>query len=200
MFDAKTRGVAVVFYSVSSLLLLRISLMRSNDCKPVCRCWRPNSRECFLIADHCQVSSSDPLQGPLIGAAVTESYLGWRWTQYLVCIYTAAVFLIGLFFLDETYAPVILSRRAQKLRLKTKNWALHSQLETQDLSFLHFLEKNVIRALKMLFTEPILLAVCLFNAFCYGVVSVETWLWSALLTVFNVFKLYLLFEVRCCYL
>jgi DHA1 family multidrug resistance protein-like MFS transporter len=36
--------------------------------------------------------------------------------------------LVGLIFLPETYAPVLLKRKATKLRFETRNWALHSKL------------------------------------------------------------------------
>lgn len=32
----------------------------------------------------------------------------------------------------ETYAPVLLSQKAKKLRLRSKNWALHSKHEMED--------------------------------------------------------------------
>jgi DHA1 family multidrug resistance protein-like MFS transporter len=43
-------------------------------------------------------------------------------------IIAGIVGLVGLIFLPETYAPVLLKRKATKLRFETKNWALHSKL------------------------------------------------------------------------
>ena len=56
------------------------------------------------------------------------SYLEWRWTTWITMIMAAAAGLIGLFVLPETYAPVLLQRKAARLRLETKNWALHAKL------------------------------------------------------------------------
>lgn len=56
------------------------------------------------------------------------SYLGWRWTAWITMIMAATAGLIGLFVLPETYAPVLLQRKAARLRLETKNWALHANL------------------------------------------------------------------------
>ena len=36
--------------------------------------------------------------------------------------------LIGLLVLPETYAPTLLTRKARKIRLRTRNWAVHSKL------------------------------------------------------------------------
>ncbi|KIM78033.1 hypothetical protein PILCRDRAFT_76019 [Piloderma croceum F 1598] len=93
-----------------------------------------------------------PTLGPVIGAAVSQSHLGWRWTEYLTVILTSVVVLADIVFLPETYAPVILTRKARKLRLKTGRWALHSRHETNDFTLRGFLETNLLRPVKMIFT------------------------------------------------
>jgi len=79
------------------------------------------------------------------------------------------MFIANVIWTPETYAPVILTKKAQRLRLETQNYALHSMQETQDLSIKVFLRKNLYRPLKMLTTEPILIFVCTYNAFAYAV-------------------------------
>lgn len=68
-------------------------------------------------------------------------------------------------FLPETYPGAILTTKAQRLRRATGNWALHSELEAKDLSLRGFLEKNLTRPLTMLVKEPMMLSVCVYNAF-----------------------------------
>ena len=53
--------------------------------------------------------------GPIVGGFVTQSHLGWRWTQWLTLIMAAASMLTAVIFVPETYAPIILSRRAKAL-------------------------------------------------------------------------------------
>ncbi len=36
--------------------------------------------------------------------------------------------ILGLIVLPETYAPTLLTRKARKIRLETRNWAVHSKL------------------------------------------------------------------------
>ena len=67
------------------------------------------------------------------------------------------------------YAPVLLTEKARQLRLETRNYALHSRQETQDLALKVFIQKTVYRPLYMLTHEPILALVCLYNAFAYSV-------------------------------
>ncbi|GAA6006447.1 MFS transporter [Rhodotorula paludigena] len=109
-----------------------------------------------------------PTVAPVIGSAVTYSYLGWRWTEYLVVIISSAVGLVSVLLVPETFAAVILTRKAQRLRLRTKRWALHSKHEENDFSPRHFVEKTVTRPLQMLVKEPMVLCICIYNSFAYG--------------------------------
>ncbi len=70
-----------------------------------------------------------PMLGPIIGAFVTESYLGWRWTQWITMIMGAVFLPMTLIFTPETYAPVLLARRAKQRRFETGNWAWHAKHE-----------------------------------------------------------------------
>lgn len=70
-----------------------------------------------------------------------------------------------LFFLPETYAPTLLQRKANHLRHTTGNWALHSKLDEKELTLKEIVEKNLVRPLRMLVTEPIILLLAIYNAF-----------------------------------
>ncbi|GAA6064705.1 hypothetical protein JCM10212_001610 [Sporobolomyces blumeae] len=110
-----------------------------------------------------------PTISPLIGASVSQSYLGWRWTEYLVVILASAVTLVGFLFVPETFAPVLLTRKANRLRRKTGRWELHSKHEENDFSIKIFVEKTLTRPITMLAREPMVLCVCMYNSFTYGV-------------------------------
>lgn len=69
-----------------------------------------------------------PVTGPLIGGFAAE-YLGWRWTNWLVMIF-AGVGWIAMASMKETYAPVILQKKAAKLRKETGDdrwWCRYDQ-------------------------------------------------------------------------
>lgn len=55
-----------------------------------------------------------PVAGPVAGGFITEK-LGWRWCFWIVCIVGGVNSLVGLFFLEGTYAPILLERRAKRL-------------------------------------------------------------------------------------
>ncbi|KAI9678145.1 MAG: hypothetical protein M1817_006089 [Caeruleum heppii] len=109
-----------------------------------------------------------PLLAPSIGGFIVESYLGWRWTEYLVGIMGAAAFILNLIFLEETYPPVILVAKAEELRRRTKNWGIHAKQEEIEVDFRELVEKNFSRPLRLLFTEPIVLLLSIYMSFIYG--------------------------------
>ncbi|CAD6571028.1 MAG: hypothetical protein TREMPRED_000107 [Tremellales sp. Tagirdzhanova-0007] len=110
-----------------------------------------------------------PTIAPVIGSAMSESYLTWRWTEYIVVILGSVVLATNMLFLPETSAAVILTAKARSLRLKTGNWALHSQHEEVDRTIMTFLRTTLFLPLKMLGQEPMLLLIALYNAFAYGI-------------------------------
>ena len=73
-----------------------------------------------------------------------------------------------LLFLEETYPPVILVDKARELRRRTRNWGIHARQEEIEVDLRGLLEKNLSRPLRMLFTEPIVLALSVYMAFIYG--------------------------------
>lgn len=109
-----------------------------------------------------------PLFAPFIGGFIVESYLGWRWTEYLTGIMGASAFVLDLFFLEETYPPVVLVKKASDLRRRTKNWGIHAKQEEIEVDFLELIQKNFSRPVRILFTEPILLLLSIYMAFLYG--------------------------------
>ena len=69
-----------------------------------------------------QTVFSGPLLAPFIGGFINESYLGWRWTEYITAIMGFLGLGLCLLFLEETYPPIILVNKAADLRRRTKNW------------------------------------------------------------------------------
>jgi len=71
------------------------------------------------------------------------------------------LFVLDLLILEETYPPVLLERKARRLRYSTGNWALHCKHEEWDVSFHEMFEKFGKRPMRMLLT-PICFFVALY--------------------------------------
>ncbi|KAJ5093586.1 major facilitator superfamily domain-containing protein [Penicillium angulare] len=110
--------------------------------------------------------TNGPVYGPIIGGFVFQ-YLGWRWTNWIVFIIGGAVFVL-MCSIKETYAPVILRRRAKKLRKETGNPKWWTRYDGGgDLS--NQLKTGLKRPIVMLLTEPICIFWAVYVAIVYGV-------------------------------
>jgi len=110
-----------------------------------------------------------PTLGPIIGSFLTQSYLGWRWTAWITLIMAAFLGTIAVFAYPESYAPRLLQLRAKKLRFETKNWAIHAQVDEQQVSFKSIVAKFLGRPFAMIFKEPILDLITVYMALIYGI-------------------------------
>ena len=59
-----------------------------------------------------------PTLGPIVGGFVGEN-VGWRWIQGVIAIFTGALWILGTCTIPETYAPVLLRKRAAALSEQT---------------------------------------------------------------------------------
>ena len=96
-----------------------------------------------------------PTIGPVIGAALTiNPALGWRWTEYIEAIWTFTIVAISVVIMPEVFPPVLLKRKAKRLRKETgddRYWHPH---EDQKIDLNNILTKHLSRPIRMLMTEP----------------------------------------------
>ncbi|KAH8429433.1 MFS transporter [Aspergillus melleus] len=130
--------------------------------------WNPIDRA-VAIAMFSAATFVGPVLGPIVGGFITDSHLGWRWTAWITLIASATFGMIALIIIPETYAPVILQKRAARLRRETGNWALHSALDESRPTASEIVTKYLVRPIQMLFLEPILLLITIYLALIYGI-------------------------------
>lgn len=92
---------------------------------------------------------------------------GWRWLFWIQVILSGTTLLGGLIFLKETYAVVLLEKKATKLRKETGDEdlvsVLHDKLSRKD----HF-TRAIVRPMKMLLFSPIVMLLSLYIAVLFG--------------------------------
>jgi hypothetical protein len=81
----------------------------------------------------------------------------------------AGVSLLSLFFLSETYGPVLLARRAQRLRKSGDNDHIFARIELEKKGFIQMATVILTRPLRMLCFEPLVSATCLYLSLIYGI-------------------------------
>lgn len=108
-----------------------------------------------------------PLLGPCIGP-VAGGYLiraaGWRWVYWLITIVAGIITVFTFFTLKESYAPVILERKAARLRKETGNQELRSELAGIAMSPTQKLKTAIVRPVKLLFLAPIVTSMAFYVA------------------------------------
>ncbi|EKG12399.1 Major facilitator superfamily [Macrophomina phaseolina MS6] len=95
-----------------------------------------------------------PAAGPIAGGFIAENTT-WRWVFWATSICDALIQFVGFFYLQETYAPVLLKWKAARLRKETGNQELRSEFDT-DKTISKVLGIALIRPFRLLFTQPII--------------------------------------------
>ncbi|KAL8867338.1 MAG: hypothetical protein Q9174_005727, partial [Haloplaca sp. 1 TL-2023] len=129
--------------------------------------WAPEVRGTAIVFYAFAVVGG-PVLGPIVGGAIVQSYLGWRWTEYLTGIMMMFILTLDILILDESYPPRLLVYKARRLRIQTGNWALHAKFEEWDVSLKELAIKFGVRPFQMLAT-PICFFVALYASFVYGI-------------------------------
>ncbi|KKY28062.1 putative polyamine transporter 3 [Phaeomoniella chlamydospora] len=109
-----------------------------------------------------------PTLGPFIAGFLGENE-GWRWVMGLMAIFSGILWIAGAIFVPETYAPVLLRRRAAALSKRTgKVYKTKVEIETGPIHPLAILKTNLVRPWILLFMEPIVLLLSIYIAIIYG--------------------------------
>lgn len=110
-----------------------------------------------------------PVIGPIVGGYVGQT-IGWRWNEGVMCMFAGVMWIIGCLTLPETYAPILLRRRAERL-CKATNSVYRTKMEIDEGKV--SLRKEFSTALKrpwmLLFLEPIVLLLTIYLAILYGI-------------------------------
>ncbi|EDU40340.1 ProP Permease of the major facilitator superfamily [Pyrenophora tritici-repentis] len=110
-----------------------------------------------------------PVLGPIIGGflGMTE---GWRWVNGLMAIWAGVLLVITVCLVPETYPPVLLRKRAEKLsKLSGKVYRSRTDIDQGKVSLGEAFATGLKRPWILLFCEPIVLLLSLYHAIIYGI-------------------------------
>ncbi|KAJ5798786.1 uncharacterized protein N7503_006291 [Penicillium pulvis] len=109
-----------------------------------------------------------PVLGPIIGGFLGMN-AGWRWVMGFLAAFSGLVWIIGSVFLPETYAPVLLRRRAERLsKLSGKVYRSKVDIDQGPVTFGETFKVALSRPWILLFREPIVFLLSLYMAIIYG--------------------------------
>lgn len=130
--------------------------------------WGPVDRG-FALGLFSGATFIGPVAGPIVGGFLTQSYLGWRWTAWITLIMTAFFGPLAYIICSESYAPVLLQRKAAKMRFESKNWAIHAPADENKIDTKEIINRYLFRPLLMMALEPILVLITIYMSFIYGI-------------------------------
>ncbi|KAF2679817.1 MFS general substrate transporter [Lentithecium fluviatile CBS 122367] len=109
-----------------------------------------------------------PEVGPLLGGFIVQNTT-WRWCFYVLTIWSALQLALIVFFVPETYHPVLLRRKAIRLRKETGNPEWIAPIEKMSRSITKTVLWSCIRPFQLLFFEPMCLNLCILSAILLGI-------------------------------
>lgn len=105
---------------------------------------------------------------PMVGSFIGASHqVSWRWVEWITLIMSACVLVLILLLQPETYAPILLSWKAQEVRKITGDSRFRSELEIRHKSFPQTMKTSLYRPFFILFTEPIIMLIALYLMVVY---------------------------------
>lgn len=98
--------------------------------------------------------------------------VAWRWLFWSTSIFQAVMMVVSFFTFKETYGPLILKRRAARLRRETGNQGYHVSTLDAGKSVSSVLMMALTRPLRLLLFHPIIQVSAVISAFNYGVLYI----------------------------
>ncbi|WFD24773.1 hypothetical protein MEQU1_003478 [Malassezia equina] len=110
-----------------------------------------------------------PCIGPMFAAWIIQAWgpSKWPWIFWFSSIFGAVIAVVGFITLSETYTPVLLERKAQRLRQETGNLALRTAF-TKDEPFMTRFVHGLFRPAVYLVTEIVVFVPALYQAILFG--------------------------------
>ncbi|RDX41756.1 MFS general substrate transporter [Lentinus brumalis] len=131
--------------------------------------WDPDTRgkamALFTLAPF-----AGPSFAPTISGFMSVAGVSWRWVFWLLAMFAGGCLILILFTLPETFMPVLLVRRAKKLRKETGETRYWAPMEKNKQTLSQRFRRVFTRPFNILVREPMLIAITAYMSFVYGII------------------------------
>ncbi len=115
-----------------------------------------------------------PSIGPLVGGFINSYASTWRWTHYVLIIWSFCLLVALVLFVPETYHPVLLRNKAVRLRRETGDERWRAPLEKKMMadgggSIGRAVAIAMLRPFQLLLFEPMCTLLDLYSAILLGI-------------------------------
>ncbi|KAJ7306800.1 MFS polyamine transporter [Mycena albidolilacea] len=134
--------------------------------------WAPEERG-HALAMYSLAPLLGPVVGPLCGAFVAEKTT-WRWVFWSTTLLTTVIQVLGVFYLRESYAPIILEKKANEIRRSLDSETgpvpnIRSKFATKERTWQRIMKIALTRPFAIFYHEPIVQLLGAYMAFVYGI-------------------------------
>ncbi|KAI0004215.1 MFS general substrate transporter [Russula compacta] len=109
-----------------------------------------------------------PALGPVVSGWIAVSGASWRWIFWVLTIFAGLCLVLVFLTIPETYSPVLLVRKAQQKRKETGDSRYYAPMEANKIDIGQRLYNILAMPFKILFLEPMLIAIAVYQSFLYG--------------------------------
>ncbi|KAH9942618.1 MFS general substrate transporter [Amylocystis lapponica] len=109
-----------------------------------------------------------PALAPLCSGWMAVAGVSWRWVFWVLTLFSGACLVLIIFTVPETYLPVLAVKRARQKRKETGDDRYWAPLERNTQKLGPRIRTTLGRPFKVLFREPMLMALTVYMSFVYG--------------------------------
>ena len=131
----------------------------------------PADERGLAIAIYSFIPILGPAIGPICGGFIAQ-YSTWRWGFWATSLVSAPVLVAGVLLLEETYAPVLLERKRKIFGKRSAKTTKQGQVDKSHTSPFKNIGGAMVRPLRLLCTQPIIVVMGLYQAYLYGLMYV----------------------------
>ncbi|KZV88124.1 MFS general substrate transporter [Exidia glandulosa HHB12029] len=118
------------------------------------------------------VYTLSPFLGPVLGPAISgfiNQNLYWRWTYYVMLMWGGVELVLLILLVPESYAPVLVKRKAVRLRKETGDDRYYAPLERSNKTLFGSIKASCIIPFQILLHERMALLLDLWSSLVLGV-------------------------------
>ncbi|CEP20543.1 YHK8 [Cyberlindnera jadinii] len=120
------------------------------------------------------IYSLAPFMGPSLGPLLSgfvNAHIHWRWTFHILTIFSGVMLMFVIFCLPETYVPILLVRKAKRIREQTGDDKYYAPLEKfRKHSLIVTCLQAPKRPLLLLLRDPMMAVLCSYTGLALGIV------------------------------
>ncbi|KZT01401.1 MFS general substrate transporter [Laetiporus sulphureus 93-53] len=124
------------------------------------------------VATPMAVYTLSPFLGPVIGPLVSGficQNVDWRWTYRVLLIWQFVVLLMLILLVPETYEPVLVKRKAARVRKETGDEKYWAPLDRRERSLFHAILFNCYTPFELLLYDRMALSLNVWTALLLGI-------------------------------